>query len=120
MAPSKPHSHFVEYDPPLVREDPTQPFTYIVESRSGGEDYRVDLTDRNGHGGCDCRDFLVRASPNLRRHGKFIPYAPGREGRTECCHIRAAFEHFHQFVTQPMLAKLHAGLPNHQPTRKNP
>ena len=111
--PSKPNDAWTDYDPPLVTEDGSVVFRYRVESKSDPKGYHLcDLTDRNGHGACDCIDFQTRANPNFKRHGKFIPFAPGREGRTECRHLRAAFEHFHQHVTISMLATFSNGIPS--------
>lgn len=110
--PTKPNDAFTDYDPPLVQEDGEAFGRYRVESKSDPSGWHlVDLTDRGGHGFCDCKDFATRANPNFKRHGLYIPYAPKRAGRSECLHLRAAFEHFHLFVTIPMLAKLRNGIP---------
>ena len=87
------------------------PFCYLVESESRPQEpYFVDLTQREGHGSCNCTHFSVTARPNHRKHGKFIPYrtdAQGkvRQGVSECKHISACRNFYHMTVTQPMLAK---------------
>jgi hypothetical protein len=101
------------YDPPWVETVPNEPFRYRVESKSLSDIFHfVDLTARNGHGRCSCVFFQMVAEPNFRRHGNWIPYAPGREGVSECKHIRAAFDHYHLYVTCPMLASFADGIPN--------
>lgn len=112
-APSKPNDQWTEEPVPYVEEDGNAPFRYRIESESRPFEWNlVDLTDRNGLGSCSCIDFETRANPNYKRHGKHIPYAPKREGRTDCRHLAAAKEHFYQNVTVPMLAKMHAGIPS--------
>jgi len=103
---------WTEYQTPWVSEVPGTPFTYRVESRSEpGMHHTVDLTQRGGHGACTCRFFQVRAASNFRRHRQHIPYAPKREGVSECAHIRACLDYFHVTVTIPMLASLKNGIP---------
>lgn len=110
MPLAKVNDAWTTYDPPLVREDGTIPFRYIVESRSDDGEHVVDLTARNGYGACSCKDFETRANPNFRRVGFFIPYAPKREGRSDCVHLEAAKAHYYQFVTVPMLARFRDGV----------
>lgn len=106
----KPGDIFSEWDVPWIEEVPGEPFRYRVESKTDPSKWHlVDLTERGGHGMCDCEHFTFTANPNFRRHLKFIPYAPGRHGVSECRHIRAAFEHYHQHVTQPMLSRFKNG-----------
>lgn len=91
-----------------IKEAP-DPFCYIVESESNpNAPYYVDLTQRDGHGQCNCKHYQTKANPNYKRHGKFIPYKRGKqtEGVSECKHIAVARNHYHINVTQPMLAKL--------------
>lgn len=104
---------WTDYQTPWVEETDV-PFTYRVESRSSDNfgHYTVDLTQRDGMGYCSCYHFQFVANPNFRRHGKFIPYAPKREGVSECAHISAAREYYHQHVTIPMLAKFKNGIPS--------
>lgn len=102
---------WTEYNPPAVEESDV-PFVYLVESRSEpGLHHTVDLTQRGGHAACTCRFFQVVANPNFRRHGKWIPYAPKRQGVSECAHIRAAADHFHKYVSIPMLDAFRNGIP---------
>ena len=112
MPREKTNDQWTEYRVPWVEETDT-PFVYRVESRSDAEFgfHTVDLTQRGGHGACTCVYFQIRANPNFRRHGKHIPYAPKREGCSECAHIRAALDHHHIHVTIPMLAKFKNGIP---------
>ena len=101
------------YDPPWVEDVPGEPFRYRVESKTEpGLFHTVDLTQRGGHGVCTCTHFQIVAAPNFRRHGNWIPYAPGRHGVSECKHIRAAFDHFHLYVTVPMLGGMRDGITN--------
>lgn len=106
---SKPNDAWTDYRVPYVSET-DEPFVYRVESRSEFLEHTVDLTQRGGHGACTCTFFRIRAAANFRRHQKFIPYAPKREGVSECAHIAAAREHYHQHVTIPMLAKFRNGI----------
>jgi hypothetical protein len=109
---AKVNDKWTEYDPPWVEPDGTVPFRYRVESKSQELWHYVDLTARNGHGRCSCMFFQTVAAPNFKRHGGWIPYAPKRQGVSECKHIRAAFDHFHLYVAVPMLAKMRDGIPN--------
>ena len=111
---TKVNDRWTTYDPPWVEEDHGAPLRYRVESRSGAHWHLVDLTARGGHGRCSCVFFQMVADPNFRRHGNWIPYAPGREGVSECKHIRAAFDHHHLYVTVPMLARFKNGIPTNQ------
>lgn len=116
MPRAKVNDAFTEYDPPWVEEDPGVPFRYRVESKTEpGVWHLVDLTDRGGHGACSCKHFQTVANPNFKRHGQWIPYAPKREGVSECKHIAAAFHHYHLYVTVPMMASFRSGI-THQPT----
>jgi hypothetical protein len=112
MPREKTNDAWTEYDAPWVEETDI-PFTYRVESRSDKDFafHTVDLTQRGGHGACTCRFFTIRAASNFRRHFRHIPYAPKREGVSECVHIRAALDHYHQHVTIPMLANFRHGIP---------
>jgi len=111
MSREKVNDRWTSYDPPWVEPDGSAPFRYRVESQSNPETwYLVDLTARGGHGQCSCVDFQTRANPNFRRHGNWIPYAPGRHGCSECKHIAAAFAHHHLYVTIPMLATFADGI----------
>jgi hypothetical protein len=113
---TKPNDQWTEYEAAWVEEVEGEPFRYRVESHSEPLFFHtVDLTQRGGHGACTCKHFQVVANPNFRRHGKHIPYAPKREGVSECRHIRAALDHFHLHVTIPMLASFKNGIsPNNQ------
>jgi hypothetical protein len=106
----KTNDRWVTYETPWVEELPNEPFRYRVESRRG-HSHIVDLTERDGHGVCTCEYFQFVARPNHKRHGEWIPFAPGRHGTTECRHIRAALDYFHKHVTMPMLSRLKAGIP---------
>ena len=106
----KANDAYTEYNVPGVAET-DEPFVYVVESRSEFLTHRVDLTQRGGHGACTCTHFRMVANPNYKRHGKFIPYAPKRHGVSECAHIRATLEYYHQNVTIPMLAAFKNGIP---------
>jgi hypothetical protein len=111
MPREKTNDSWTEYQTPWVEETDT-PFVYRVESRSEFLTHTVDLTQRGGHGACTCQFFTIRANSNFRRHGKFIPYAPKRQGVSECAHIAAARAHYHVNVTIPMLAKFRNGISN--------
>lgn len=115
-AATKPNDAWTEYDPPAV-EETAVPFTYTVSSRScPSMSHTVDLTQRGGHGACTCEFFRFRAAANFRRHQSYIPYAPNRQGVSECVHIRAALDHMHIHVTIPMLHSLRNGIPpDHTP-----
>ena len=55
---------------------------FVVKSRRGKADYRVDLSDWNGHGACDCPHFLCKLQPKIRN---------GDRGRhLMCYHIKEA------------------------------
>jgi hypothetical protein len=111
--PAKFNDAWTEEPVPYVEEDHGIPFRYKVESDSRPLEWNlVDLTDRGGLGSCSCEDFKIRANPNFTRHGKHIPYAPKRQGRTDCRHLAAAKEYFYQTVTVPMLAKMRDGIPS--------
>lgn len=111
MKAERTNDQWTEYETPWVSETDV-PFTYRVESRSEpGIAHTVDLTQRGGHGCCSCRFFVVRAAANFRRHRLHIPYAPKREGVSECVHIRAALDYYHVHVTIPLLAKFKNGIP---------
>lgn len=111
MTGEKTNDAWTEYDPPAIEETDV-PFVYRVESRSDPSlPHTVDLTQRGGHGCCTCTFFRIRANPDFRRHGKWIPYAPKRHGVSECAHIRAAFDHYHLHCTIPMLARFKNGSP---------
>lgn len=112
MPAAKVNDPWTSYQTPLVEEDGDAPFRYRVESSTPGQWYLVDLTDRGGHGACSCIHFQTVANPNFKRHGKWIPYAPGRHGVSECKHLRAAFDHFHLYVTVPMMAGFKNGITN--------
>jgi hypothetical protein len=102
---------WTEYEAPWVSEVEGVPFTYRVQSRSEpGMAHTVDLTQRGGHGACTCQFFQIRAASNFRRHQSHIPYAPKREGVSECAHIAAAREYCHVHVVIPMLAKFSRGI----------
>lgn len=108
----KTNDAWTDYETPAVSETDV-PFVYRVESRSEpGMHHTVDLTQRGGHGACTCQFFQIRANSNFRRHGKHIPYAPKRHGVSECAHIRAALDHYHQHVTIPLLASFRHGIPS--------
>lgn len=93
-------------------EETADPFVYRVESASEtGLFHTVDLTQRGGHGACTCTHFQLIAAPNFRRHQSWIPFAKGRQGVSECRHIRAACDHYHLYITIPMLAKFKNGIP---------
>lgn len=112
MTTERTNDKWTEYQSPWVSEVPGTVFTYHVESRSEpGMNHTVDLTQRGGHGACTCTHFRMVANPNFKRHGQHIPYAPKREGVSECCHIRAALDYHHVHVTIPMLASFKNGIP---------
>lgn len=111
MNRQRPNDQWTEGHAPWVEEAPGEPFRYRVESKSESDLFHtVDLTARNGHGACTCRHFQTVAEPNFKRHGMWIPYAPGRHGVSECKHIRTAFDYFHLNVTVPMLSKMRNGI----------
>lgn len=108
---AKVNDKWTEYSPPWVEPDPGVPFRYRVESKSNLELwYVVDLTARNGHGRCSCVNFQMVAEPNFRRHGSWIPFAPGRAGCSECRHLRAARDYHHLYFTVPLMAKFRDGI----------
>ena len=110
--PEKVNDRWSEYTVPTVQEDTGAPFRYWVQS-DGDPDrcYLVDLTARHGRGRCSCVHFQMVCEPNRKRHGMYIPYAPGRQGVTECKHIRSALDHYHEHVTVPMLDSFADGIP---------
>jgi hypothetical protein len=111
MKAERTNDKWTEYEAPWVSEVEGEPFTYRVQSRSeSGMAHTVDLTQRGGHGACTCTFFQIRANSNFRRHGQHIPYAPKREGVSECIHIRSALDFFHVNVTIPMLASFKNGI----------
>lgn len=115
--PTKPMDQWIETETPHIVEDGSAFARYRVESASQpGLWNLVDLTDRGGLGSCSCVDFQTRANPNYKRHGKHIPWAPNREGRSDCKHLAQAKECFYQNVTVPMLASFANGIPTNQPS----
>jgi len=111
MRRTKANDQWTEWECPWVEEIPGEPFRYWVSSVSEPtKNHLVDLTERGGHGMCGCLFFQTIANPNFRRHGRYIPYAPKRQGVSECKHIAAALAHHHQYVTIPMLARFKAGI----------
>ena len=109
----KTNDAWTEYDPPWVEEIPGEPFAYAVQSHSDPSSWhRVDLTQRGGHGACTCEHFQLVACPNWRRHQQWIPYAPGRQGVSECRHIRAAWDYWHIQTAVPMMAGFENGIFN--------
>ncbi|MFT3992404.1 MAG: hypothetical protein QM680_13450 [Luteolibacter sp.] len=111
MPRQKTDNDWTEYETPWV-EETDEAFKYRVESRTDPLNFHtVDLSQRGGHGACTCTFFRIVANPNWRRHGKRIPYAPKRHGVSECIHIRAAWEHFHENVTVPVMKKFEKGIP---------
>lgn len=107
---------WTDYDVPWVEEIPGEPFSYMVQSTETASTwYKVDLTQRGGHGACSCVFFQVVAAPNWRRLQQWIPYAPKRKGCTECKHIRAAWDYWHLSTAVPMMAKFKNGIPNPWP-----
>jgi hypothetical protein len=112
-APAKTNDAWTEYETPWVTEDTGVPFRYFVESLSEpGMTHTVDLTQRGGHGACTCTHFRLVANPNFRRHQQWIPYAPKRQGVSECKHIRAAWDYYHLNVTVPLMNRLKNGIPS--------
>lgn len=81
-----------------VRPIPGEPYRYYVESWQRPHlPHVVDLLEHHGNGACDCRDFLVRCTHNLKVHAHPVPYGvPGspNSNRTQCRHIYAARESF--------------------------
>lgn len=70
---------------------------FQVKSRSGSQWYLVDLSERGGHGICQCKMFGIRAASNFRKYQRHIPYRVDNDGKcsnaestTECAHIYAA------------------------------
>jgi len=122
MAKQRVNAPWTTYPSSWVEEIPGEPFRYYVQSESRPEIFHmVDLTENDGNGCCTCENFQMVAYPNWKRHGKWIPYAPGRQGCSECRHIRAALDHFHETVTRPMLAGFKAGIPAQEnPARTTP
>jgi hypothetical protein len=113
MSRTKTNDAWTAYETPWVEEVPGEPFRYRVESLAEPLIWHmVDLTDRGGHGACSCKHFQTVANPNFRRHQTWIPYAPKREGVSECKHIRAALDHMHAHITIPMLKQFKPGIPN--------
>lgn len=103
---------------PYVCEDGTAFGRYRVESKSNPSGWHlVDLTDRGGYGSCSCTDFGVRANGNYKRLGFWIPYAKGREGRSDCLHLHAAKALFYETITVPMLKAMRAGVPKPETKR---
>lgn len=110
---AKANDKWTEYNPPWVEPDGAVPFRYRVESQSNHDLWYVcDLTARGGHGRCSCVNFQMVAEPNFRRHGTWIPFAPGRQGCSECRHLRAAWDYFHLYTAVPMLAAMKNGIPS--------
>lgn len=104
-----------------VKEVENEPFRYWVESASGGAPYLVDLTanvvDGKAYGQCSCINYQTRCFPNLKRHGRYIPYRRGSDGKmlnapSDCQHIAAARTYMLMSVTMPMLAQFTNGIPN--------
>ncbi len=87
-------------------------FCYIVESESRPQaPYFVDMTQRQGHGYCNCIFYSTTARPNFSKNGVFMPYRITREGKitqgvSECKHIATARNYIHLNVTMPMLAAM--------------
>lgn len=113
--PEKVNDQWTDYRVPTVEEDHGSPFRYWVESDNDFDRrYLVDLTANGGRGRCSCVHFQMVAEPNRKRlEGQHIPYAPKRQGVTECKHIRAAFDYYHEHVTVPMLAAMKNGISAH-------
>lgn len=106
-----------EYESLWVEEVPGEPFRYRVQSASDPEQwYLVDLTQRGGQGSCQCVHFQMVAFPNWRRLQRRIPYAPHRQGVTDCRHIEAAKQHCWDTTFVRMLAAFENGIPS--PTTK--
>lgn len=75
--------------PLFVKNHPTQPCCFLVESVSSpGRPHTVDLLENDGAAVCTCTDWSTRRSPALR--DGHLPYTEA----TTCKHIRAATAHF--------------------------
>lgn len=57
---------------------------FMVESESGREPYRVDLTEYWGNGKCNCKHFECRMEPEVSNNKENV----GDKNR--CKHIKAA------------------------------
>ena len=112
MIRQQPTDLWTEGSSPWVEPDGTVPFRYRVESFSKPESHHiVDLTAREGHGECSCIHFATVARPNFERTGKWIPWAKGRQGVSECIHLRSAWDYFHMNTAVPMMAAFSNGIP---------
>lgn len=115
MSRQRPNDPWTDGHAPYVEPDGTAPFRYCVESSSQPLTWHlVDLTARQGHGECSCINFATVARPNHERHGKWIPWAKGRHGASECIHLRAAWDYFHINTAVPMMAAFSDGIPSPQ------
>lgn len=101
-----------------IEEIPGEPFRYRIQSSTDPEQwYLVDLTERGGQGMCQCVHFQMVANPNWKRLQRMIPYAPKRQGVTDCRHLHAAKRRAWNTVFVKMLAACANGIPssNHKP-----
>jgi hypothetical protein len=106
------NDRWTEGHAPWVELDGNAPFRYRVESQSSPLTWHlVDLTARDGHGECSCINFATVARPNFDRHKTWIPWAKGRQGASECIHLRAAWDYFHLNTAVPMMAAMKDGIP---------
>jgi hypothetical protein len=69
-----------------------RPLCYYVDSRSGGEQHFVNLTDHNGNGSCVCGDWSCRCVANMKKPHSLL------SNETMCEHIRAA--HLYNLAVQ--------------------
>lgn len=99
--------------PPLfIRNHPTQPCCYFVESISNpGNPHTVDLLENNGAAVCTCADYIARRGPALRSGAQIL------SDQTTCKHIRAALSHFLRETLPAMSEQLSAEMANRRQTR---
>ena len=85
-----------------------EPFRYRCASEGGSTWHFVDLTEREGQGRCDCKNFSVVATPNWKLHGVHIPW--GRKGQTDCKHIHACKLKIQRDFVVPLLHSMRDGV----------
>lgn len=73
-----------------------RPLCYYVDSRKGGEQHFVNLTDFDGNGSCTCGDFQCRVVANMKKPHELLTDA------TLCHHLRKS--HLFNLSFQVMLA----------------
>lgn len=68
----------------LVHPVKGRPLCYYVDSRKGGEQHFVDLTEHQGNGVCTCGDFSCRVVANMKKPHDLL------SNETLCYHLRKA------------------------------